>query len=81
MLNESDSKDSWQGVIGLGYNRLSKSQLGLKAELTYFIPRDENVLLVILEVKNTSGRNRELAAYGQVEWNLGRPYQERCSSI
>jgi len=71
LLNESDGKGSWRGVIGLGYNRLSKNCLELETELTYFIPRHENLLLITLEVKNTSDRHRTLSAYGQVEWNLG----------
>ena len=71
LMNESDDNDRWHSTIGLGYNTLYKKKNELESELIYFIPRDENVLLAIVQVKNLSGRPREISLFGQVEWNLG----------
>ena len=71
LINESDGEGDWQAIIGLGYNRVIKKELNLKTTLTYFIPREDNVLLILVEIENTSDRNRKLSTIGQVEWNLG----------
>lgn len=71
LVNESDGDDDWKSVIGLGYNSLSKNKLDINITQTYFIPREDNVLLVLLEIENTSNKPRNLSVFGQVEWNLG----------
>lgn len=71
LINESGGGDNWEATIGLGYNRIEKKKLGIKASLTYFIPRKDNVLVVLAEIENTTNRARNLSVFGQVEWNLG----------
>jgi cellobiose phosphorylase len=71
LVNESNGEDNWEAVIGLGYNKISKEDLDIKTTFTYFIPREENVLLVLVELENLTEELRDLSVYGQVEWNLG----------
>lgn len=71
LVNESDGTDRWQSVIGLGYNRIRKEQLDLKTDITYFIPRDGNLLLILFEIENMGEQPRNMSVFGQVEWSIG----------
>ena len=71
LINETEKENDWQATIGLGYNRVQKKALGLETELTYFIPREDNLLIVIAEIKNTSSEPKDISVFGQVEWSLG----------
>lgn len=71
LINESGEPDNWQATIGLGYNRVQKKALGLETELTYFIPRKDNLLVVVVEIKNDSNESKDISVFGQVEWSLG----------
>ncbi|HUZ58015.1 MAG TPA: hypothetical protein VMU83_04480 [Hanamia sp.] len=72
-VNEPARGGHWKSRVGLGYNVISNEVNGIKAQVTYFVPRNDNVLVMILDVTNTSGRNKTLDLFGQVEWNLGDP--------
>src|SRR5579863_50769 len=63
--------EKWESRVGLGYNKISNEFNGIRAEATYFIPREDNVLVIMVDVMNNSGRDKELDLFGQVEWNLG----------
>jgi len=71
LINESEDADNWQAAIGLGYNRVRKKALSLETELTYFIPRNDNLLVVIAEIKNNSSEQKDISVFGQVEWSIG----------
>ena len=71
LINESEDADHWQATIGLGYNRVQKKALDLENKLTYFIPRNDNLLVVILEIKNNSSEQKDISVFGQVEWSIG----------
>lgn len=61
----------WESRVGLGYNIISHEFSGIKTKATYFIPRDDNVLVIMVDITNNSGQDKELDVFGQVEWNLG----------
>lgn len=71
LINESESNSNWESTIGLGYNIVKKKELDLETELTYFIPRNDNVLIIKATVENKSKNTKDLSIMGQVEWNLG----------
>ncbi len=64
---------SWESHIGLGFNSISHRVNNVATKVTYFIPREENVLMMIVDVSNLSGQDKTLDVFGQVEWNLGDP--------
>jgi cellobiose phosphorylase len=63
----------WESHIGLGYNSILHRVRGIATKATYFIPRDENVLVMMVDISNQSGQDKTLDLYAQVEWNLGDP--------
>lgn len=64
---------SWECRVGLGYNKISNKVKGLATQATYFIPREDNLLVVIVEIANNSGLDKNLDVFGQLEFNLGDP--------
>jgi cellobiose phosphorylase len=72
-INTPGPGGEWESRIGLGYNRISHTVNGIGTQVTYFIPRDENVLVMMVDVTNHSGQDKTLDLFGQVEWSLGDP--------
>ncbi len=70
-INDPESDDEWECQAGLGYSRIVCTRDQVKSEVTYFIPPDDNVLLMQVKLTNLSDRERKLKVFGQVEWNLG----------
>ena len=70
-INNPDSEDSWECQVGLGYSRIICIKDQIKSEITYFIPLDDNVLLMQVHLTNLSSSVQKLKIFGQVEWNLG----------
>ena len=56
---------------GFGYSVWEAEWDGLHVETTVFVPIDLPAKCTVLKVANRSGRRRELAATGYVEWVLG----------
>ncbi|HET6254323.1 MAG TPA: DUF2961 domain-containing protein [Puia sp.] len=63
----------WESRVGLGYNTISNTVNGIASQATYFIPREDNVLVMIVDITNRSGQDKTLDLFGEVEWNLGDP--------
>lgn len=72
-VNKPEEGTDWKSTIGLGYNKLYKEKNNLETEVTYFIPRHDNLLLIKVKVRNTSNKVRHISIFGQVQWNLGDP--------
>ena len=68
-----EAPGAWESHIGLGYNSISHTVRGIATKATYFIPREENVLVVMVDISNRSGQDKTLDVFAQVEWNLGDP--------
>ena len=75
LLNWPGKGSFWQSVQGLGYTRITTADLELTVTGTYFVPRDEDVLLWLVSIKNNASRTRNLDTFGLVEWCLGDPYR------
>jgi cyclic beta-1,2-glucan synthetase len=56
---------------GAGYSVFEQKHDGIEQELTLFVPRKGTVKLLLLRVKNTSGKARRLTATYYAEWVLG----------
>lgn len=72
-VNTPAPNGEWECRVGLGYNRISNKVNGLVTEVTYFSPREDNVLVMMVDITNNSGGDKTLDIFGQVEWNLGDP--------
>jgi len=70
-LNSPKREVPWQCTHGLGYTTISMSELNLEAEVTYFVPRNNNLVLWIIKLKDQRGASRDLDLFTTVEWNLG----------
>jgi cellobiose phosphorylase len=75
LLNKPRKGSPWQSVQGLGYTRITTTDLELTVTGTYFVPRDEDVLIWLVTIKNNASRSRNLDTFGLVEWCLGDPYR------
>ncbi len=65
------SADFWESRIGLGYNKMTSINKGIKTEVTFFVPLDENLEIWDIKIKNLSGRKRNISVTSYVEWVLG----------
>ena len=72
-INIPSPQGQWESRVGLGYNKISNKVNGLVTEATYFVPREDNLLVVIVRIANNTGQDKTLDLFGQVEWNLGDP--------
>jgi cellobiose phosphorylase len=70
-INNPESEGEWECQTGMGYSRIVCTRDQVKSEVTYFIPQDDNVLLMQVNLTNLSSKERSLKVFGQVEWNLG----------
>lgn len=57
-LNQDD--EEYYMTYGFGYAKLSTMQMGLLQEHTTFVPKDDNIKVNILRLKNVTGEKREL---------------------
>jgi cellobiose phosphorylase len=55
---------------GLGYTKIFSSYSDIEAEVTYFVPLDENLEIWMLKLKNVSGKERELTVFSYAEFCL-----------
>lgn len=63
--------DSFEARVGLGYQVISSSAMGIKGEITYFVPREEPCEIWRVVLKNTSKKKRNLSVFSYLEWMLG----------
>ena len=71
MLNKKPADGSWRAAHGMGYTTMTASALGLTAAVTYFVPRDDSVLVWIVNVQNSEAATHEVDVFSTVEWSLG----------
>jgi len=69
--NKGNNTTAWKAIHGLGYTRIETSGLGVNCNTTYFVPRNENVLVIKLKIQNASDKDKSLDLFSQVEWSLG----------
>ncbi len=55
---------------GMGYTVIEGQKNDVTAEVTYFVPRHDNVEIHVLKLSNQSQNNKTLTVFGMVEWAL-----------
>lgn len=63
--------DFYEARVGQGYTRITTEYDGIRAELTYFVPRDTLAEVWHVKVKNHSGRPRKLQVFAFQELMMG----------
>ncbi len=63
--------DLYEAHIGQGYTTIITEYKGIRAELTYFVPRDNNCEIWKVKVHNQSGKNRQLQVFAFQELMMG----------
>lgn len=61
----------WQIRHGLGWSRLTADALGLRVDVTWFIPRSGTLLIWLVCLANQGDETREIDLFSAVEWSLG----------
>src|SRR5207253_2739542 len=56
---------------GQGYTRFERQSHGLGQELLVFVPGDDAIKVIVVKVRNTGKRRRQLSATFYAEWVLG----------
>jgi cellobiose phosphorylase len=62
--------DSYECRHGLGYSRFVSESKGLKADLLFFVPMNDNIEIQKLKLTNTSSETKKFSLFSFVEWNL-----------
>lgn len=75
MINKPAKNAKWQCRHGLGYTKIETSNLDLSVSVTYFIPRNDNALVWLINIRNDSSSKRQIDLFSTVEWNLGDRYK------
>jgi cellobiose phosphorylase len=77
---------TWQPVLkklsayecrhGLGYTKISSSYSSIEAEVTYFVPLDDNLEIWMLTLKNASSEEKELSVFSYAEFCLWQAFND-----
>lgn len=70
-VNAPEPGTRWECRHGLGYTVVTAHALDLTVEVTYFVPRDADLVTWLIRVTPESNAPRELDVFSTVEWNLG----------
>lgn len=71
LINRPNRGAQWSSTIGQGFTAVGCSDHGFSVRTTYFVPREDNVLVWLISLRNVSGVTRELDLFSTVEFNLG----------
>ncbi len=63
--------DLYEAHVGQGYTTIITEYKGIRAELTYFVPRDNNCEIWKVKLTNTSGEQRKIQIYAFQELMMG----------
>ncbi len=69
--NRGSNTTSWKSIHGLGYTQIQTSGLGINCTVTYFVPRNDDVLVTKIKLHNNGDKTKTLDLFSQVEWSLG----------
>lgn len=67
--------DSYECRHGLGYTTITSKNNGVKSQITYFVPVDDDCELWLVSLTNETNKEKNLELYPYVEWLVG-DYQE-----
>ena len=63
--------DLYEARVGQGYTTIKTEYKGIRATLTYFVPRDNNCEIWKVKLENISGKDRKLQVYAFQELMMG----------
>lgn len=69
-VNLPEPGTRWECRQGLGYTAITTQALDLTAEVTYFVPRDADLVTWLIRISSRRG-SREVDVFTSIEWNLG----------
>ena len=75
LLNRPAQASSWECRQGLGFTAVSTGALGLKVTAVYCVPRQDNLLLWLVTIENTTAHSRTVDIFSTVEWSLGDQFK------
>ena len=55
---------------------MAATGLGLSAKVTYFVPREDSVLVWLIELRNDHSIDRQIDLFSTVEWSLGDQFKQ-----
>jgi len=67
--------DFFEARHGLGYTVITTKHSGVKSEITYFVPSDDECEIWLVSLTNESNKEKNLELYPYIEWLVG-DYQE-----
>lgn len=70
-VNAPEPGNHWECRHGLGHTTIAASAHGLSVEVTYFVPRDADLVTWWIRVSAKGGAPRDVDVFSAVEWNLG----------
>ena len=60
----------WESRHGLGYTFVSSEYNGIAGEITYYVPRHDDIEVWMVRIRNTGDRPRKITSFAYVEWSL-----------
>jgi len=63
--------DSYECRHGMGYTTITTERRGLKGEITYFVPLDNDLEIWLVKLTNNTDKTRKLSIFSYVELCLG----------
>jgi len=88
-LKDTKTKDAWSATYqpmrkkstfscrhGLGYTTINTKRKGIKSEITYFVPRNDNCEIWLTKITNTTSKTVNLEVFPYTEWLIGDYHQE-----
>lgn len=68
--------DSFETRHGLGYTSIITKYNGIKSNITYFVPVDDDCEVWLVSLSNETNKEKKLELYPYVEWLIGDYHQE-----
>jgi cellobiose phosphorylase len=68
--------DAYKCRHGLGYTKIESSNSGVEAEVTYFVPVDDNLEVWMLTLKNASSEKKGLSVFSYAEFCLWQAFND-----
>lgn len=68
-VNAPTTGVAWECRHGLGYTKITASEDGISAEVTYFVPRNDDLVVWLIELSSVA--SSDVDVFSVVEWNLG----------
>ncbi len=62
--------DSFECRHGMGYTTIKSAYQGIETEITYYVPRRDDLELWMVKIKNAGDKPRKLQAFPYAKWSL-----------